>query len=345
MMARGAYRGLIADLFDRDMRLHWIDFLASFAVFWAGYGLLVFGPILWLKPIGFVVAVFAAYRVASFIHEVVHLTPSKPEQMRFAWGWNLIFGAPFLNPSYLYDSHLDHHKAQTFGTAQDPEYLPMAGKGWGHAILFVVHHALTTPIFAILRIAATPLFELAPNWTEKTLNGKFSSLAINWDYVRAASGRTRRMAKVMAWLSAAWLYFYAGLILIGLLPVMMVAAFLGIVMTSLAVNAIRTLAAHRYVNFDGKILSEEEQLLDSVNLTMNPVIGTLIAPVGLRFHALHHLFPNLPYHNAEKAHRRLMAAIPADDAYRQVNAPSLLAAIGQFCAPMSAQARVLEAAE
>jgi hypothetical protein len=37
-------------------------------------------------------------------------------------------------------------------------------------------------------------------------------------------------------------------------------------------------------------------------------------PLGLRYHALHHLFPSLPYHALGTAHRRLIVALPPDSA-------------------------------
>jgi len=46
------------------------------------------------------------------------------------------------------------------------------------------------------------------------------------------------------------------------------------------------------------------------------VLPLLWAPVGLRYHALHHLLPNLPYHSLGAAHRRLLAQLPADSPYR-----------------------------
>ena len=54
-----------------------------------------------------------------------------------------------------------------------------------------------------------------------------------------------------------------------------------------------------------------------MNVPGNPLITTLWAPVGLRFHALHHLLPGLPYHSLGAAHRRLLAELPADSPYRQ----------------------------
>ena len=52
--------------------------------------------------------------------------------------------------------------------------------------------------------------------------------------------------------------------------------------------------------------------------------------MGLRYHALHHLFPALPYHNMDEAHRRLMAGLPADASYRLTNRDSFFAAVREL---------------
>jgi len=70
-----------------------------------------------------------------------------------------------------------------------------------------------------------------------------------------------------------------------------------------------------------------EQLLDSVNIDSRLPWDIIVAPVGLRYHATHHLFPGIPYHNLPAAHRRLMEQLPADSLYRRCNEPSLFAAI------------------
>jgi fatty acid desaturase len=78
-------------------------------------------------------------------------------------------------------------------------------------------------------------------------------------------------------------------------------------------NTLRTLGAHRYRS-EGSPMDLESQLLDSIDTPGN--FWTAIwAPVGLRFHALHHFFPSMPYHNLPIAHRRLVASLPPDSAY------------------------------
>ena len=73
-----------------------------------------------------------------------------------------------------------------------------------------------------------------------------------------------------------------------------------------------------------------DQLLDSVNYPNSGLSGLIWAPVGMRYHALHHLFPTLPYHNLDEAHRRLIVALPADSPYRQTSSPSLPASLWQL---------------
>jgi fatty acid desaturase len=63
-------------------------------------------------------------------------------------------------------------------------------------------------------------------------------------------------------------------------------------------------------------MGTEEQLLDSINLRGLPILTVLLAPVGLRFHALHHHLPYLPYHSLGRVHRRLLAELPQNAPYR-----------------------------
>ena len=60
-------------------------------------------------------------------------------------------------------------------------------------------------------------------------------------------------------------------------------------------------AAFFWAFFDASLFPREMP----VDVPGNLFITALWAPVGLRYHATHHLFPSLPYHNLGKAHRRL----------------------------------------
>jgi fatty acid desaturase len=73
-----------------------------------------------------------------------------------------------------------------------------------------------------------------------------------------------------------------------------------------------------------------EQFADSINITGQTWLTMLMFPVGLRYHALHHLFPFLPYHNLGKAHARLVAQLPAGSPYHAVNCNSYFVAVGKL---------------
>ncbi len=95
----------------------------------------------------------------------------------------------------------------------------------------------------------------------------------------------------------------------------------------LTLNELRTLGAHRWTNKDESEMTFEEQLLDTLNYPYRPWFTELWGPIGTRYHALHHLFPSMPYHALRASHERLMAGLPEDSPYRQCDADTLTAAI------------------
>ena len=97
----------------------------------------------------------------------------------------------------------------------------------------------------------------------------------------------------------------------------------------LFMNALRTLGAHRYTNDEGQ-MTFAEQMLDSINYP-RPRCSRHSGPRwACGFHALHHLFPSMPYHNLAEAHERLMRDLPADSPYRQTESPGLFASLREL---------------
>ena len=81
------------------------------------------------------------------------------------------------------------------------------------------------------------------------------------------------------------------------------------------------LGAHEYET-DGNARTRQGQLIDSIDTPGGPWTEAW-APVGLRYHALHHYFPGIPYHNLGVAYRRLIGSLPDDSLYRKSTSPSL----------------------
>jgi fatty acid desaturase len=75
-------------------------------------------------------------------------------------------------------------------------------------------------------------------------------------------------------------------------------------------------------------MSHGEQVEDSINIVGTGWATSLLYPVGMRFHALHHFFPSMPYHNMERAHRLLMEHLPEDSRYRVSNRAGFLEVAG-----------------
>ena len=61
------------------------------------------------------------------------------------------------------------------------------------------------------------------------------------------------------------------------------------------------------------------QYLDTVNVPPPGIWAELWAPVGLRYHALHHLLPSVPYHSYPEAHRRLAAHAAGSTTYAKAH--------------------------
>ncbi len=94
-------------------------------------------------------------------------------------------------------------------------------------------------------------------------------------------------------------------------------------------NQLRTLVAHLWEN-EGEAMTVTGQFLDSVNVPPPAPLAALWAPVGLRYHALHHLMPSMPYHALGAAHRRLAAQLGADSTYQRANHAGMMPLVARI---------------
>ena len=314
VMLRAAVE-LTRDISAARASIYWPDMLASAAL---GYAALA-GAILldtpWQAALSGVIGALALYRALLFIHELTHI--HKDALPGFRFGWNALVGVPMLTPSFMYEGvHTLHHARTRYGTAEDPEYLPLAlMKPWSLPLFLVL--ALLLPVGLLLRSALlVPLGALVPP-LRKLVWERASSLSINPDFRRRPpDGAFARMvvwqeagAMVWAWaLLASPLWF-------GWRPLLIAVA---VVSLAALLNQIRTLVAHLWEN-GGDPMTVTAQYLDSVNVPPPAALSPLWAPVGLRYHALHHLLPSLPYHALGEAHRRISAQLGDGSTYSRAS--------------------------
>jgi fatty acid desaturase len=308
--------------------VYWSDFLTSALVGYAALALAIGASSLWLQIVAGIVSVLALYRAGGFIHEVTHIKHSALPGFRF--GFNAIIGVPLLVPSYMYEGiHNLHHARTRYGTDQDPEYLPLAlMKPWTLPVFILV--SLLAPIALLFRNAVlAPMSFLIPPLRNIVVE-RYSGLVINPAFRRRpAEGEARRNWLWQETAASIWAITLLTGVFIGLIPLNAFLIFLAIVSAVAVLNQVRTLVAHLWEN-DGEPLSVTAQFLDSVNVPPPGVMAALWAPVGLRYHALHHLLPSVPYHALGEAHRRLTAQLAPDSAYHRASYDGLTGLVSRL---------------
>ena len=316
------------DLHKARPAIYWADTLASVVV---GYGALALAITLTspgLALLAAFVAVLALYRAGSFIHEITHMKHSSVPGYRL--GWNLLVGVPLMVPSFMYEGvHNLHHARTRYGTVEDPEYLPLAlMKPWSLP-LFVLIAALA-PIGLLIRYGVLAPLSLIVPALRKPVVERYSGLVINPSFRRRpAEGAARTQWLWQETATSVWAVALIGLTVAGVIPLRAFLIFLGVISAVTVINQVRTLVAHLWEN-EGEAMTVTAQYLDSVNVPPPALLPALWAPVGLRYHALHHLLPSVPYHNLGAAHRRLTAMVEQDSPYHKASYKGLRGLVGQL---------------
>jgi fatty acid desaturase len=319
-------RSYVSDLSRRKMWIYWTDFLASLSAGYLAFALFPLARPLTLRAgIAFIVSVLALYRAVIFIHEIAHMQRS--EFFAFRLAWNLLCGIPLLVPSFLYDMHYQHHSRQTYGSAEDGEYLSFAHLPRRACVLYVLASFLAAPVLVARFLVLAPLRWIFPPLNRFVLT-RASALAIDGEYVRPLkSGRTPWPWVLQEATCFIWCALLGALALSGHLPAGRLVEAAAVVTAIVLINSVRTLGAHGYRGA-GEPMSFAEQVRDSNDYP--GVLAELWAPVGLRFHAMHHLFPQLPYHALPEARRRMLAWSEPQNPIRESARGSLFSALREL---------------
>ena len=318
--ARQAIRSAETDFFRVSPARYWFDFLLSMGAAYLAVGVYLAFPLgTWQQMVAFPLAAFWLYRMGSLIHEVCHL--GAHEMPFFKLAWNALGGVMTLTPSPFFTRHhRDHHSRRYYGTPEDPEYVANVLEG-GNAISAVGYalHVLVFPGLVFLRFLLAPLTFVHPAVREWTLR-KASSLTLNRRYERKLTAADRRgilAAEIPCFVRALLIPL---LVFLGLNHWTRIPLLYALAVATVVLNQLRQLADHHFEG-DGSRVDMETHILDSCNFTSNDPLTLLFFPFSIRYHALHHLFPSMPYHNLKKAHEHLVKTLPADSPYHSLDRP------------------------
>lgn len=304
-------KSLLKDFQVVDKKKFWLDITINILFSWPFLVYTFFNPNL----ITFFVASFFLYRGTMLIHEVSHLAKKIPG---YRFVYNLFFGWPNSYPAYIYDTHLFHHGKKTYATPRDPEYKYISAYNL-KTLLKPLLSSLLLPILQLVRFLILPFIEgFLPKEAKLKILKTYSTLVFSLDYVRPIRNESKALKEMLQndLLCAMYKVVFIGLILVDVLPVQSILYFYLCFVISSLFNMYRALFNHLYSNESLQSLSWEAHLVDTV--TIKPSLLTnMIFINGLNYHSLHHLFPDLPYLNLGKAHKKLMETLPDGHIYKE----------------------------
>lgn len=302
----------VRDLVLIQPRRYWVDLLACTVAGWGGVAAAVWatahldgGRRAATVALAVLASALAFYRSASFIHEMSHFG-NRTELRWWVWGWRLLAGVPLMLPSFLYELHTEHHARASYATDADGEYFA-PHQTLAQQLALAVAFAVVGPVGLALRFAVVaPLSWVVPPIARAKWRW-LSSLAVRRGYT--ADDRPDRGSFVRRhWfleevLAFAWAWGALAAAVASPVARTTVASLAAASSLGLLLNGLRVIGAHRYAG--GGSGSRLDQFSDAIDYEQRVALAELWAPTGLRFHAIHHLFPRLPYHALPEARRRL----------------------------------------
>jgi fatty acid desaturase len=306
------------DIFEVKAKIYWIDFLSCILIGWGAFIDLGIVPLLSLQFwVLFLISIFAFYRGLGFVHEICHQSNNKKLSKSFIFVWHFLSGIFFFFPATAYSCHLDHHNPKYFKSDRDPQYPVVKGKLLAIFLLLFVQPIVNPIVLAIRYLILAPI-SLVHQPFRHFLESHFSSIA----YPGYVAKFNDEQKKVLLKIEISMFFTWFVLILLfsfQVLPILHLSFYYFISVVIWSLNFFRSLGEHYLDKLSDRMLTVEEQFLDSFNYSQG-VFLPLLYVTGLRYHALHHLFPTIPYHNLAQAHNYLKKYLPKDSFYHQAEA-------------------------
>ena len=306
-------------------QIYWFDLMISIILAWCLFLLALnfsfkdpnFYFLIILSAIGF-------YRAIAFTHELVHI--KKGSLPGFHFVWHLVCGMPLFAPHFLYKGiHLAHHSKKDYGKEMDGEYIEFGTKSrW-----LIFAHLLFNfflPIFSIFRFMVLPLISICHPRIRLLIMKQMSFMGLKFLFVRKIP---HQKSEILIWYAEefsccllSWLIF--ALIINGKLPINIVFQWYAILAIILTMNSLRSLGATHWYSSNGGDFSFIEQIKDSISVTSNSLFTHIFCPVGTQYHALHHMFPFIPYHDLGKVYHYLLVKFPEEKILKETSISSLV---------------------
>jgi fatty acid desaturase len=321
---------IIADLQQPSLSIFYFDLACCVTL--AALGLYLSRPLdgSLACVFGIAIASLAVYRASYFPHEISH---HRKYLSRFEIVWNLTVGFSTLSPSFMHYNHFGHHASCSSGTDEDVEYIARYLLGARGAAVLLTGCLLLPFVHCARFLVLQPVAWLSPSvraWTDKNLSSYGNFGFAKSTGPAPAEWRSWRLQEIGCFVFVA---FAAAAIIFGLWPAAGVLRLYIILVLVLVLHSIRVIITNRYES-GGLAQDRLEQFFDAYNVTCNRPLSylaaSLLAPIGLGLHALHHLAPQVPYHNLAEAHSRIDAAVPKNSIYHSVESPGFVRVIMDF---------------
>jgi fatty acid desaturase len=311
-----------------NIYIFWRDLLACSLI---GWSLVFIGSHDQYSMILYLVGVFFLYKGAMLVHEVSHLAKKIPY---YRVAYNILLGYPNSYPAYIYDTHLFHHGKKTYGTKDDPEYAFIKDYNT-FTLIKPLLIAFLLPFLQWLRFGILPFITpFLPLKAKRYIFTRYSTLVFDASYRRRIRNENKDLRTMIVQDFICALYKVALIVAIvkGVVPLQFIAYYYFAIVLASILNMYRALFNHYYANHSQESLSWEDHLRDTVTLEMGPV-ALLVFVNHLNYHALHHLFPEMPYHRLGVAHQTLMKELPKDHSYRTGTHKSLYSLVKAVLSP------------